>query len=100
MIQSNPPSPIPDLDTDQIFKLLSRLGMRFDITVEHADVLDCDFPADESDVVSGGLIRMVKSAAQAGIDLKPVDLKEIDEARAFLNEDYPLVVAQTDGSTH
>ncbi|MEM1070571.1 MAG: ABC transporter ATP-binding protein [Planctomycetota bacterium] len=98
MIQSSLPTPIPDLDGEVIFKLLSRLGMRFDLRVEHADIVDTEIPNPEDENISHGLLRLVQSGTRAGIDLKPVDLKEVDEARAFVNENYPLVVIQTDGT--
>jgi putative ABC transport system ATP-binding protein len=98
MIQPNAPNQIPDLDSELIFKLLSRLGMQFDIAVERSDILEVDSFSSQDVETDRGLQRLVQSAAQAGIELKQVKLADIDEARAFLNENHPLIVLHKDGS--
>lgn len=111
MIQSNLQDPARDLNTEVTFKLLSRLGMHFEIAVDHSDVLEIDesnvdaveiTEETDKDVPlvnhSPRMKRLIGSAEKAGIVLRSIEVDDIDEARAFLNESYPLVVAHGDGT--
>ncbi len=79
---------------DVVFKLLSRLGMDFEISVERADILGWEQLPDSQQF--DPLWQLIFSADQAGILLKETELDGVNEAVAFVREGYPLVVAGND----
>ncbi len=93
MTQSTIERETRDPDAEQIFKLLSRLGMWFEIAVSRSDILEPG-PSPDHDPLE----RLFASARQAGIVFKESELVDVDEAAAFLREGYPLVVAHADGT--
>ncbi len=81
---------------ERIFKVLSRIGLALEISVDRADVLVHPHAADQSP--ADALHRFKASAENAGIFLKETTLEDTDEAAAFISEGYPIVVAESDGT--
>lgn len=93
MIQSNFDPTDRRPSEELVYKLLTRLGMQLETTVERADILAWDqlSTADPLGQLSAG-------AEQSGITLRELELESTSEATGFIREGYPLVVAGSDGS--
>lgn len=78
-----------------ILKLLVQIGLTFEISVEQSTILDPEesadaFPADPL----GGFIA---SAKQSGIFIQETKFEKVSEAIGFVEEGYPVIIAQRDG---
>lgn len=81
---------------ETIFRLLARVGMALEIAVEPSDVVMPEEVVTDGDTDS--LLWLAESANHAGIFLKEVRFDNLQDAIAFVQEGYPLIVAQRDGT--
>ncbi|NND96236.1 MAG: hypothetical protein HKN47_02770, partial [Pirellulaceae bacterium] len=88
--------PVEPPSEETIFKLLARVGLSLGIPVERATILS---RADSADAVpSDPLSGFVVSAEQSGVFVKEACFDDVDEAIGFVQEGYPIIVANPDGS--
>ena len=90
MSSAQPPS------EEMIFKLLARIGVALEFSVDRASVLATGDSVDiaPSDPLGGLLV----SAQQSGILVKETDFDGVDEAIGFIQEGYPVIVSQPAGT--
>ena len=75
-----------------VFKVLARLGMHFEISIERSDVVS-DLGSKDPDP----LHCLISSATSAGIILSETEFDDTDQPRAFIREGYPLLIVKPDG---
>lgn len=81
---------------ETIFRLLVRVGMALEIAVQPSDVVT---PQEvQIDGATDPLAWLAASANHAGIFIREVQFQNILDAVAFVQEGYPLIVAQSDGT--
>ena len=94
MIQSSTDGQVDPPNEATVYKVLARLGMHFEIAVDHADILGLEkLP---SRALADPLAQLIASAEQTGVLLRETGFDHVDEATAFIREGYPLVVATAD----
>jgi putative ABC transport system ATP-binding protein len=87
-----PASPIADPPAEElVHKVLARLGMHFEISIDRSDVLS-DSGSDDPDP----LHCLISSATTAGIVLSEAEFEDTDQPRAFIREGYALLIVKPD----
>ncbi len=81
---------------DGIYHLLSRVGLTLETAFQRGHVVTNDRLSPElaNDPLSG----LMTSAEQAGILLKEIEMDGIDDAVGFLEEGFPIIACQADGT--
>ena len=93
MIQSSTDPTDHRPSEELVYKVLSRLGMQLETSVDRADILDWDQLSTDDP-----LGQLSAGAEQSGITLRELPVDGSSESAAFIREGYPLVVSANDGS--